>query len=106
MSLHYLVKPNLLLFPNFTLLEDICPQDYNDLLSIIKGISEMVIEGGVVGIGYRRVAYNARWGVVGEKEAFWPYYQVLCENNPEGVYLSPQLMISLSQNLENPRVDF
>lgn len=41
MSLHYLVKPNLILFPNFTLLEHICPQDYNDLLSIVKGISEM-----------------------------------------------------------------
>ena len=78
MSLHYLVKPNLLLFPNFTLLENIGPQDYNELLSIIKGISEMAIEGGHIGIGYGRVAYNARWGVVGEKDPDWPYYQVLC----------------------------
>lgn len=58
----------------------------------------MVIEGGHIGIGYGRVAYNARWGVVGEKEAYWPYAQILYENNPEGVYLSPQLMIALSQN--------
>jgi len=25
----------------------------------------MAIEGGYIGIGYGRVAYNARWGVVG-----------------------------------------
>lgn len=66
----------------------------------------MYIEGGHVGIGYGRVAYNARWGVVGEKEVSWPYHQVLFEGNPEGVFLSPQLMIALSQGLEIPRVDF
>jgi len=25
----------------------------------------MAIEGGHIGVGYGRVAYNARWGVVG-----------------------------------------
>lgn len=28
-SLHYLIRPDYLLFPNFVLLENICPQDYN-----------------------------------------------------------------------------
>jgi cytochrome oxidase Cu insertion factor (SCO1/SenC/PrrC family) len=41
MSLHYLVVPNLLLFPDFTLLEDICPSSLQELLEIIKGVSEM-----------------------------------------------------------------
>jgi hypothetical protein len=57
----------------------------------------MSIEGGYFGVGYGRVAYNARWGVVGEKDMGWPYLQVLYEGNPEGVYLSPQLMIALSR---------
>ncbi len=65
MSIHYLVLPNYILFPDFTLLEHITPGSLPDLLSIIKGVSEMVIEGGPVGIGHNRLAYKDRWGVVG-----------------------------------------
>jgi hypothetical protein len=43
MSLHYLVRPKLLLFPDFTLLEDISPTSIEDLLGIIQGVSEMAV---------------------------------------------------------------
>jgi hypothetical protein len=46
MSLHYLVVPEILLVPDFTLLEDISPSSLTELLEIIKGIAEMAIEGG------------------------------------------------------------
>jgi len=32
---------------------------------IIKGISEMAMEGDFIGIGHQRIAYRDRWGVVG-----------------------------------------
>jgi hypothetical protein len=73
MSLHYLVEPNLLLISEFTLLEDICPSSLDILLQIISSISEMALNGGNLGIGYGRIAYAGRWGVVGEKPVTWPY---------------------------------
>lgn len=45
MSIHYLVLPNYLLVPEFVLLEDISPSSLEELLQIVKGISEMALEG-------------------------------------------------------------
>lgn len=103
MSLHYFVPPNLLIISEFTLLEEINPSSLDNLLLIIAGISEMAINGGVAGIGYNRIAYAGRWGVVGEQKVVWPYRQVLETENSYGVFLSPQLMISLSQGKTIPK---
>lgn len=67
MSLHYLVPPNVLIISEFTLLEDINPNSLDSLLQIISGIAEMAMGGGIIGVGYNRVAYAGRWGVVGEQ---------------------------------------
>jgi hypothetical protein len=69
LSIHYLVDPGherYLIFPNFTLLEDLSPNSLEELLSIISGICEMSLscEEGI-GIGYNRLCYNARWGIAG-----------------------------------------
>ena len=77
MSLHYFVPPNLLIISEYTLLEDINPSSLENLLQIIAGICEMVLNGGVAGIGYNRIAYAGRWGIVGEQKINWPYRQVL-----------------------------
>lgn len=56
-----------------------------------------------IGIGYGRVAYAGRWGIVGEKPVDWGYKQIIEEDNCYGVFLSPQQMISLSQNRRIPK---
>jgi len=104
LSIHYLALPNYILFPKFELLEDLTPSSLPDLLSIIQGICEMAIEGGYLGIGYRRIAHNGRWGVVGELPTDWAYQQVY-DGESEGVFLSPQQMISLSQNRQVAKCD-
>ena len=104
-SIHYLVLPEYLIFPDFTLLEDLCPANLTDLLSIISGISEMALHNGPLGIAHGRIGYNMRWGVVGELPVDWNYQQVFNEGVIEGVYLSPQQMISLAQNRAVPRCD-
>ena len=43
MSLHYLIQPDMLIFPEFTLLEDIVPASLTELLDIIESISEMAM---------------------------------------------------------------
>ena len=96
-ALHYLVPPNLLVISEFKLLEDICPSSLEELLQIISGVCEMAMENPA-GIGYNRIAYAGRWGVVGEKTSDWTYKQILEEDSSYGVFLSPQQMISLSQN--------
>lgn len=63
----------------------------------------MALNGGIVGIGYNRIAYAGRWGIVGEQPVNWAYRQVLENDDPEGVFLSPQLMISLSQGKTLPK---
>lgn len=103
MSIHYLVLPNYLLIPDFVLLEDISPSSLDELLQIVKGISEMALEGDVMGVGRNRIAHRDRWGVVGERDAGWTYQQVFEEGNIEGVYFSPQQMIGFSQNRPNPK---
>ena len=45
-SLHYLIQPRILIFPDFNLLEELMPQNKEELLMIVKGIAEMGIEGG------------------------------------------------------------
>jgi hypothetical protein len=47
------------------LIEEICPSSFDILLQIIAGVSEMAINGGDIGVGYGRVAYAGRWGIVG-----------------------------------------
>jgi hypothetical protein len=64
----------------------------------------MAIEGGHIGIGHRRVAFKGRWGVAGELPADWAYQQVY-DGDSEGVFLSPQQMISLSQNRQVAKCD-
>lgn len=63
----------------------------------------MVLDGGIVGVGRNRIAYARRWGVVGEQSVDWAYQQVLEGISYSGAYLSPQLMISLSQNRRIPK---
>jgi len=60
---------------------------------------------GPFGIGYGRIGYSSRWGILGEKEPDWPYYQVFAENSADGVFLSPQLMLSLSKGSRHPKHD-
>lgn len=103
MSIHYLVLPNYLLVPDFVLLEDISPSSLEELLQIVKGISEMALDGEAIGVGQKRIAHRDRWGVVGERESGWTYQQVFEEGNVEGVYFSPQQMIAFSQNRPNPK---
>jgi hypothetical protein len=63
----------------------------------------MALNGGEVGIGYGRVAYAGRWGIVGEQPPNWAYQSALEQRDTEGVFLSPQLMVALSQNRAAPR---
>lgn len=102
MSLHYLVPPNLLVISEFTLLEDINPSSFDNLIQIISGIAEMALNGGDLGVGYGRIAYAGRWGVVGEHPINWAYQEAL-QGDSRGVFLSPQLMISLSQGKNIPK---
>jgi len=37
----------------------------------------MALNGGSIGIGYRRIAYAGRWGVVGEQPTNWAYQEAL-----------------------------
>ena len=68
-SVHYFIPPDALIFPNFTLLEDHCPDSLENLLDIILSICEMAMKSeGYIGMGKQRVAYFGRWGTVGEKE--------------------------------------
>jgi hypothetical protein len=55
------------------LLEEICPTSFDILLQIISGVAEMAINGRELGIGYRRIAYAGRWGIVGEQPINWAY---------------------------------
>jgi hypothetical protein len=104
-SIHYLVLPSYLLFPDFELLEDTEPNSLPNLLSIISGVAEMALEWGHIGFGKNRVAYKGRWGVVGELPPDWAYQQVWEEGITEGVYFSPQQMIGFSQQRPNPKYD-
>lgn len=63
----------------------------------------MAMNGGDLGIGYDRIAYAGRWGVVGEQKANWAYQAALQGDITEGVFLSPQLMVSLSQGKHTPK---
>ena len=96
-SLHYYVPPTTLIISEFQLLEDLCPSTHDSLLQIIMGVAEMASSGPTIGIGYNRIGYAGRWGVVGEQSPDWAYQQVLDGECYDGAYLSPQLMISLSQ---------
>lgn len=63
----------------------------------------MSYNGGDIGIGYGRVAYAGRWGVVGENPVNWGYREVFDNGNCEGIFLSPQLLTALSEGRANPR---
>lgn len=63
----------------------------------------MAHEGGIIGIGRNRIGYSKRWGVVGEQPVDWAYNNVLDGISYAGAYLSPQLMISLSQGRRIPK---
>ncbi len=82
MSIHYLIQPDLILYPRFTLLEEIQPSNIEEIFEILIGISEMAIEGGGIGIGYERIAFRDRWGIVGEKEITWPYTHIYEGGDP------------------------
>jgi hypothetical protein len=55
----------LLIISEFKLLEETNPTSLDQLLQIISRISEMACNGGDIGIGYGRIGYAGRWGVVG-----------------------------------------
>jgi hypothetical protein len=61
MSIHYLVPFNYLLVPEFILLEGICPISIEELLQIIKRIREMALDGEVIRVRHKRIAYRERW---------------------------------------------
>jgi hypothetical protein len=75
-----------------------------DLLGTIQCICEIMMDNGYIGIGYRRLGFKNRWGVVGELPNDWPYQQAY-DGNTEGIFLSPQQMISLSQNRQVAKCD-
>lgn len=104
-SLHYLVQPDVLIYPDFVLLEDISPGEPAELFNIIDSICEMALKGESLGVGYRRLGFNQRWGIAGELPINWAYEQVFNGGTTEGVFFSPQMMISLSQGRRIPRCD-
>ena len=108
-SIHYLVQPNYIIFPDFVLLEDISPASLPHLLSIIQGVCEMGVEGEEagrhIGVGYNRIGHKDRWGVVGELPEEWTYQQIWESGDEAGIYFSPQQMISLSQEKQAPKYD-
>jgi hypothetical protein len=63
-SLHYLVPPNLLVVPEFTLLEDTNPIEVDDLIDIIVGVAELCRDCDA-GIGRGRIGFAGKWGIVG-----------------------------------------
>lgn len=71
----------------------------------MKGVSQMFLEGGVVGMGWNRIGHQGRWGVVGEQSTSWAYEQILNDEGVEGVYFSPQQMIALSLNKKQSAFD-
>jgi hypothetical protein len=101
-SLHYLAPPNLLIIPEFTLLEHSKPETVDELIDILVGVSELCRESDV-GLGRGRVGFAGKWGIVGEKSPQWAYQEVFKDTQIKGVYLSPQLMLSLSQEKVYPK---
>jgi hypothetical protein len=101
-AIHYLVPPNLLVIPQFTLLEDTKPDSLDALLEIIASVSELC-RNGEVGMGRERIAFAGKWGIVGEKPMNWAYQEVLRDPETAGVFLSPQLMLGLSQEKLYPK---
>ena len=66
--MHYLIPSDILIFPNFTLLEDHSPDSLEKLLDIILSIAEVgAKQDRPFGVGKQRLAYFGRWGTVGEK---------------------------------------
>jgi hypothetical protein len=63
-SLHYLVPPNLLVVPEFTLLENANPIEVDDLINIIVGVAELCRDCDV-GVGRGRIGFAGKWGIVG-----------------------------------------
>lgn len=101
-SLHYLVPPNLLVVPEFRLLEDSQPDTVDDLADILVGVAELCRDCDV-GVGRKRLGYSNKWGIVGESNAEWAYQTV--QDNPQikGIYLSPQQLQSLKQGRPHPK---
>lgn len=103
LALHYFLPPNLLVIPEFELLEDTKPESLDALLEIMIGVAELCREGEV-GMGRQRIGYAGKWGIVGEKPNNWAYQQVLrSPEDVEGIFLSPQLMMGLSQQKLYPK---
>jgi hypothetical protein len=66
------------------------------------GVAELCCNSEV-GMGRGRIGFCNRWGIVGEKPMNWAYQAVLKDSELEGVFLSPQLMLSLSQQKLYPK---
>ena len=58
---------------------------------------EGVEAGRNIGVGYNRIAFKDRWGVVGQQSDDWAFEKVYEQSDPSGVFFSPQQMIALSQ---------
>lgn len=63
-SLHYLVSPNLLIIPQFTLLENAKPSSIDSLIDLIIGVAEVAVDN-YIGFGHNRIGFAGRWGIVG-----------------------------------------
>lgn len=75
-SLHYLVPPEILVIPEFTLLEETCPKSLDELLEIMEGVAELC-QRAVVGVAHNRLAHAGKWGTVGEYAEHWQCDAVL-----------------------------
>lgn len=103
-SLHYLVPPEILVIPEFTLLEETCPKSLDELLEIMEGVAELC-QRAVVGVAHNRLAHAGKWGTVGEYAEHWQCDAVLEDPGVRGVYLSPQQMMALSQGQDPAQGD-
>ena len=91
------------MIPEFELLEDTKPESFEALMEIMTGVAELCRDGEV-GVGRQRIAFAGKWGIVGEKPNNWAYQQVLrSPEDVEGIFLSPQLMMGLSQQKLYPK---
>jgi hypothetical protein len=96
------VPPNLLVVPEFRLLEDSQPENVDELVDILIGVAELCRDCDV-GVGRKRIGYSNKWGIVGENNPQWPYQTALDNPLAKGVYLSPQQLHSLEQGKPYPK---
>lgn len=74
----------------------------DELIDVLVGVAELCRDCEV-GVGKGRIGFAGKWGLVGERGVNWAYQEVFKNPQLKGVYLSPQLMLSLSQEKVYPK---